>query len=156
MADSKRQQIVDALIVRLKEIQKGDTYTTDLGKSVHLWNFKPLDLESGELLPAVCVKDSSSTIEPGRLMTPKGKQKHSLKIECLIINSKEPGKEADATGRELLKDFYAVIGKDQTFGGLADWVTDISDEFQVEQDGKTVSNILVKFSIQYETAAFAD
>lgn len=145
MADSKRQQIVGALITRLKLISVPNGYDTALGNRVYEWRLDPL---GGDEFPAIIVKDTGEEIDDTANM---GKHAHALTVElhCLCLGSTAP-----AAMRKFVGDVYKSIGTDITFGGLAVLTHPVTDKTEMEQGDKLFSATVITVTILYRTAAW--
>ncbi len=109
MADTKRQQIVDAVKARLQTILTAGGYRTDAGGNVSEW--RASDWGQNED-PGLILRDEdwdSSAIGPGY-------QDHDLhlSVECVAV-----GTGTAATVRQMAADVLQAAAVDDTFGGLA-------------------------------------
>lgn len=145
MADSIRQQIVDAVDTRLKAILKSAGYETDLGKNIFAW--RATNLENSELPGAIWrdtdCDDSNATI--GSI----GYHLHSLTMEVDLRAA--DGATTPASLRTLVTDLQKAIGADVTWGGLAIRTTPMKSPLIVEQEEKIIGGANVTFAIEFYT-----
>ena len=145
MADSKRQQIIDAIQTRLETILLTGGYKTNLGNNIFVW--KTDTIQDSEL-PCILWRDKSETIERITI----GADLHSLQIEAEIITS---GADAIDKVREMIADVIQAVGTDLTWGTIAEDTLPISNEdIQIEQKEKTIAGAKVSFVVQFVTEPF--
>lgn len=144
MSASRRQDIITALASALGNV-------SSFAGRVYGWKLIPTDLLEASQTPCVYYKDTGEKITNTHISPSQGRQEHRLEIEFLILCQ---GANADTTMRGLLKDFYAVFSTDLTLGKKFDWISDVSDEMEVEQESKTEAHALVKMSFVYLTNSF--
>ncbi len=150
MADSIRQQIVDALETRLKDILVAKGYKTDLARNIFIW--RTTDLQESEL-PALVVRDM-----PEDVIVRGTNHEYTLtfeleaKIKNSPITAMIPAKEA----REVIADVIKAIGVDPNFSNLVQGTRPVSNEsLSIEQKDKKVASLIMKIEIRYVTKRFA-
>ena len=143
---SIRQDIVDALVVRLKTLRTANGYSSNAGLTVYSWHPENLQLET---IPALVINDIGDTL------TPSGRDQieHTLRIE--IHGFIAAGETTDRACRELLRDIIVAVldPEDRTLGGVCDAVqaTD-GGNIQIEQQtDKTVGSVTLALSVNYRT-----
>jgi hypothetical protein len=144
MADSKRQQIMTALITRLQTITVANGYETDIGANVNEWHVT--NFEEAEL-PAVDVRDTTESVE-----VRGGNHDYTLSIQ---IETKVSGTTAAAKMRDVIGDVIKAIGTDPSLGSLAQNVRPVQNEIaEIDQKDKRIASILQVFELRYITKAF--
>jgi hypothetical protein len=146
VADSVRQDIIDALDARLKAILVTNGYETDIGQNVFDWLAEPLEEDD---LPALIYRDTSveTTIDTIASFA----HKMILNIMVAVANSTPM-----TTIREIIADIDKAIGVDHTFGNLALMTERISDEAGVEIDEKKYAGCQIVYAITFRTSGFND
>ena len=142
MADSIRQDIIDALDARLKAIKVSGGYKTNAG--LHVFDWLDRDLADTEL-DAIIYRDRTDDLTP--LSTRKFENRVTVEIEAKT-------KQASGTARrlrEIIEDIYKAIGTDETFGGLARSTRPEREEIEIQQQDKISGAATLSISIVYET-----
>lgn len=144
MADSIRQQIMTALIIRLQTITIANGYETNVGGNVNDWHVS--NFEETEL-PAMDVRDvNESTEVRGSL------HQNTLSIE---IETKVSGTASATTMRDIIADVVKAIGTDPSFSGLAQNIVPVQNAtVELDQKDKRIASVLQSFDILYLTTAF--
>lgn len=142
MADSIRQQIIDAIDTRLKTILVVNGYKTNAGQHVYEWRETPLD-ES--LLPAIVYRD----VNCDNSFMATGVHFHKMNMEIEVVCA--AGTTTPAGAREIIADVVKAIGTDIEWGNLAINTYPGIDEMQVEQNDKKIAGILMRFEIHFRT-----
>jgi hypothetical protein len=151
MADSRRQQIVAAILERFRGIRITSGYETDLGASVHVWrDTSKIPFQPAEL-PALNLRDPKNTIEEQL----NNKHEHTLEILCEgLVASSAVAEDV----RKCLADLYKAIGVDRfwTVSGtrLAFQTHPGSDEFTVQQNGTALAGFVLRFTVKFRTTNF--
>jgi len=145
MADSIRQQIIDAVDTRLKTILVSNGYETDVGKYVDEWRAYPQELAK---LPALVYRDSNATSE-----STFGTHVHDLRVEIEVTAS---GATAPKTIRKMAADVTKAVATDLTWGGLAEdtRIEAQPQDIQIEQESKRIASTLLAFNVVYRTERF--
>jgi len=144
MPTSTRQQLVDAIVTRLKTITVANGYNLAIGSKVYDWRMSPL-LPAG--LPAIEVRDGEATMSVATL---DAGISHTLSITAVCLAS---GATAAATARKGLADIAKALQTDRTFGGLAQVFLPGSTALEVQQDNDLLAAGQYTFSLVYYTAA---
>ena len=146
MADSLRQQIMDAVATRLATITTANGYETDAGDNVYEWAVVPLD--QGDL-PALAYKDSGEDIVDETV----GEQIRTLRIDIVAI---EKGTAVTAFARQVSADVIKAVGTDLTWGGLAeDTALRIAGEdISIEHKDRKFVGSRTGLDIEYSTQRF--
>lgn len=140
MAD-KRQQIVDAIKVRLAGIRTANGYNTEIGLHVFEWKVKAF---SESELPGVAFRDTDPKV---RELT-GGMQEVSLPVEFII--GAASGASTMQVLREAIEDVLSAINSDFTWGGLAwDTAVDTVEAF-AEHEGKLTGLGRIVATVKYE------
>jgi hypothetical protein len=141
-----RQQIVDALVGRLKTITTANGYASDIGGNVYSWFPENL---STEVLPLLMVNDLGDTL------TDSGQDQieHSLRIQ--IEGHIAAGTTTDQAIRSLIGDIAKVVmdPQDRTLGGLCDTMQLLDGgTIQLEQQAEqTVGAATLALGVTYRT-----
>lgn len=144
MADSRRQQIVAALLTRMQGILVANTFETNAGQHVFEWPAVPLDEEQGEL-PAIVVRDGDCIVEREANMA----DVHHLQVDIECVGQ---GTEAAAEVRKIMGDVIEAISFDLTFGGLAiDTNLTGHNMRQISQEDRKLGGGELTFLIEYRT-----
>lgn len=164
MADTIRQQIVDAIEARLKSIKLGSSFTvngtsiacrTNIGDSVSVWRTLPLaDRENW----FVAVQDLDAPITRGPGEAEFGRHLHNLRVR-VVLASKRTVRGDDAPEynvRNMLADVMAAVGSDPfwTVSGtrLAHW-TDVEETaLEVDETGARMAGASLMLTVKYKTA----
>jgi len=124
MADSKRQQIIDAIATKMAEINTGNGYNTNAGNKVFKWLIRDLDKAD---LPAIEIRWTGQETDAGIDL---GHHRHSLAVEIDVVAN---GTTAPAIVESAIADVYTAIGTDTTYGGLAIDTDTEGDSIEVDQ-----------------------
>lgn len=144
MADSKRQQIVNAIDTRLKTILIANGYETNLGQKVYEWRAAPVNENE---MPCIIYRDENETID-----ITIGKHVHTLSISVDIIAAKA---QNAAAMRKYIADIVKCIGADLTWGSLAEDTSPAgSDDIQIHHQENIISGAGMKFIVQFTTNPF--
>jgi hypothetical protein len=155
MADSRRQDLMDAILARFRLITVGGGYETNLGANVHVWRDTAQIPFQPEELPALNLRDASNAIE--QQLT--NKHEHSLTILCqgFVASS------AVATDvRKCMADLYKAIGVDRKWPStpgdvatrLAVDTLPVGDEFTVQQNGIAIAGFVLTFVVKFRTTSY--
>lgn len=143
-----REQVIQALVDRLKTILVSGGYGSDVGLNVcrarRTFNDKDLPVlvvwEGGE---SPNTGDSSYGISAFNL---------SIGIEALTSFTDDTVFPVGIN--TLYADIYkSLMGSDKTFGGLVDTLVYITSNPVIPEDGRTVFGIRVEFTVTYKIAA---
>lgn len=143
MADSKRQQIVNAIKARLEGISTGASYETNLGASVHEW--RDTALQESEC-PGAIFRD---TVDPEELTF--GEHVHTLALEVELFAL---GADAPTTLRKMIADVVKAFGTDRKLGGLAQDMMHRADLLATERESRRLAGAVVRFDVIYTTGQF--
>ena len=138
MADSIRQQIINAVDARLKTITTVNGYNHNLGFNVFEWRDTSL---SDPELPALIYRDISCEtvyLEAHR---------HRLHIEVELVI-----KDISASAvRKMIADVLKAVGTDVQWSLLAINTHPEGDEMMVKQADKIIGGAIVRFAIEFRT-----
>lgn len=144
MADSIRQQIVDAILTRMQTILIVNGYETDLGNNVFEW--RTTDLQESEL-PGLIVRDVSEDVA-----VRGGNHVCTLNIE---VEAKASGTTSATVIRDIIADITKAIGTDINFSNLVQETEPVENEsLGFEQKDKKFSGATMRFNCVYVTNAF--
>lgn len=139
MADSKRQDIIDALDTLLKTIKTTAGYQTNLGSNVKEYD----ETAMNESESPKCIHR-----DMGQVSTEEDFDSwiHDLTImlDIEVVGS-------IATMRQCLADVMKAFGSDKTLGGKAIKIKPPTDQIGAEHKDKFVVGAIMKFVIRYET-----
>lgn len=146
MADSIRQQILDAVATRLGTITTANGYETEAGGNVYEWAVVPLDQDN---LPALGYKDSGEDIVDETV----GEQIRTLHVDIVGI---EKGTAVTAFTRKISADVIKAAGTDLTWGGLAEDTTlrTAGKDIEIEHKDRKLAANLTGLDIEYSTQRF--
>lgn len=151
MADSRRQDIIDAILARFRLILIASAYETDLGKNVHVWRDTATTPFQPDELPALNLRDASNAVE--QLLY--NKHEHSLTITAQGFVAS--GAVA-ADVRKCLADLYKAIGVDRKWTvatvALAFDTLPVGDEFTVQQNGTAIAGFVLTFIVKFRTTSY--
>jgi hypothetical protein len=148
---SKRQDICDAVKVRLATIKVINGYYSNLGSNVYEWrdtDNSPIPVGS---LPAVVLKDSDVDIYTEVI----GKWNHYLTLgfEIYCTHLTDVASEV----RKIIEDVFKAIGTDPKWGGLSDY-TDFEIiqgqkhlNIKIETNEKNIAKATFRLVILYNT-----
>jgi uncharacterized protein (DUF927 family) len=140
MADSIRQQILDAIDTRFKTIKTTAGYKTNIGNNVFDWLDRDLaDTELDALIYKDPINELSSTT------ITQWNNKVNLEIEVKTKSASTTAKQV----RMMIEDIYKAIGTDATWGGLALRSNPVSEEISIQQQDKIVGSAKIIISIEY-------
>jgi hypothetical protein len=142
MADSIRQQIIDAVDTRFKAIKTSAGYKTNIGNHVYDWLDR--DLADNEL-DALIYRDKTNDIESASFSDYDNKL--TLEIE---VKTKSGGTTAKQV-RQMIEDVYRAIGTDETWSGLSINTEPRSDAMDLGQADKIVGSGTIIVEIMYQT-----
>lgn len=148
MADSLRQKIVDAIIVRMSSILTTNGYVTNIGSNVHDWRTQ---LHEDEL-PAVSVCDlTAEIVTPDGVSNPR-RVAHRLGVQIRIHAVRN---ETPANIRAMIADVTRAIGTDDRWHsggvGLAMTTRPVRDGFLIPQETFEVIGGFVEIEVSYLT-----
>jgi len=143
MANTKRQQIMDAVKTRLQGITVANGYDFNLGS--HVFEWRTTTLNDNEI-PGIVFRDVQNVkIEGG----PVAYFRWGLNIEIDIITQ---GGTSIADIRKMLGDVYKAIGTDHSWGGLAILTEQPNnDEIQSEQQERKITGVSIRLQIIYDS-----
>jgi hypothetical protein len=141
---SKRQDILDAVVTRLKTITTANGYNLAICSKVYDWRLTPVKPED---LPAIEVRDGDALIE---MTTMDGGLSHSLQIKIVVLAS---GITAAATARKGLADISRAIGTDPWFGTLVQSFTPESTGIELLQEENILAAGQYSCTLMYYTDA---
>jgi len=156
MADTKRQQIVAALLTRMQGIRTNNTYLdsagnpvsyeTDAGLNVQEW--PAVEVSEDDEMPAIIVRDGAEPLERGA----NAADVHflSVGIECLA-----KGTDAPTQVRKVMGDVLNAIRSDLTWGGVAIDTNPITfDMGSVSQENRRLGGGVVSIVVEFVTRHF--
>ena len=141
-----RQQIVDAIKVRLAGITTANGYQTDIGLKQTEWDPGPkgADPEADEL-PGHDIRDEVETAST----KDKNSGTFDRELEIVVIAElKEPGPGA-TLARRALEDLIKAIGVDPTWGGLARRTLPVEEDINDDELGQQIGAARLRFKVEY-------
>lgn len=147
MADSRRQQIVDAVKTRFQAITVAGGYETNIGNNVFEWRDIPSVMVEENDMPCVLVRDPRTEITQRVSKV----QDHDLTIEAAVVTATAT---IPVQVRKMIADIYKAIGVDRTWGGKALDTLPVKDEMGVEHAGKRFGGATVTFTIRHRTLSY--
>ena len=144
MADSIRQQIIDAIETQLGTILTTNGYETNLGSNIFVWKPEPF---AATEVPGADIQDQEETIDLAVWL-----HEHSLTLAVKVVGS---GTTVTADLRKYIADVTKAVGVDLTWGSLAqDTAFSGTDLIEVEVNDKVRMGVQMNFTVQYNTAPF--
>ena len=149
---SRRQDIITALLNRLKTITTSNGYNTNAGNNVKEWQtFEAAPAELGDM---IIVKDVSCNNTEGEEDDNAGTywtKKLSVQVICLT-----EGKTSSSKLRDMIEDVIIALGVDDTFAGICEPVEYEGDQTDVDRQGKTYGGTLINLGITYRVTRWTD
>jgi hypothetical protein len=149
---SKRQNIIDLVVARMRTILISNDYETDLGENVADWETNWDDSQ----MPAVSVCDLINKRTPvgGNPVTPTGQC--ALPIQLRIF-TKSDARPADL--RKMISDVIKAIGTDQFWADedgkkLAMYTLVTDDGIRLIEDSFEIGGAAVEIEIAYLVGSF--
>lgn len=141
MADSLRQDIIDAVNTRIQTITTGNGYETDAGLKVFWHKKTPMQQSDCPGLVLVDIKGQPRAIA----------FRTNINTIELTINGFYVGETDGTFARKLIADIVKCIGVDVTWGGLAEDSVEVdsSDDIEMEHMERKISGVEVVFEITY-------
>lgn len=139
---SKRQSILDALKTLLQTIKVSNGFNTNLGDYVFHWQEYPVEYNEESLV----IRDPDEDYE-----------EKNNNYQCVLhieIESRVFSNNPGLAGNQALQDVLKAIGSDVTFSGLATRTKLITNEKQVETEGRSACSILLKIDVIYLVREF--
>ncbi|MCA1567241.1 MAG: hypothetical protein LC803_16635 [Acidobacteria bacterium] len=145
MADTKRQKIVDAVIVRMQTIRIENGYQTDVGVLVEDWPERFDD----DQLPALGVCDLPDDITKENKSSLRVTHKLRVQVRFFVRGGTRPREL-----RKMMGDVVKAVGVDMTWGDLATDTEPASEGFIIPTEAMIVAGGAVEFIIEYLTDTF--
>jgi hypothetical protein len=139
---SIRQQIIDAVVARMKTILTTNGYITNVGEHVWEWKTTPYGPKDR---PGLSVR------EPVTNVTAQCDAYVDWAMELEIEIVAEDAALTAAQLRSMKEDIYKAIGTDEYWGNLAARTHPVSDEAELVQEDTVLGAGLVKIKILYKT-----
>lgn len=149
MADSKRQQIMNAIKTRLQSISVANGYETDLGNCIYEWK---LSVYQSTELPGADLRDTTETV-----VNTIELHQHDMTVDVKILGNTT---SLAADIRKRLADVVKAVKTDLTWGGLAENTVIIGEdlieaEISIAGTGTVkVNGASARFTVSYITALF--
>lgn len=137
-----REQVVDAVASRFRQILVANGYNTDVGNSVYIWKDTAFSVEE---LPALNIRDESSDIED--LTNKQETIRLNFRTDIVVSNS-----NPIPTIRAILEDVRKAISVDETFGGLVLYTRMVGDEIDSVSKEDLIASAFVRFYTVYDVA----
>lgn len=151
----KRDQIISALITRLKSITVAGGYyngfATVSGQD-HVFEDRQTEYTAKDL-PALNVVDNSQ-----RLVKEQSSQfgVHVFDLNLTVIGIIKSGTSTRQNLRKILADVNKAFKTDLTFSGLIMAVTHEGDEFGTDTKEKMVGMVKIEYTFRYSVDAFSE
>lgn len=139
MADTIRQQIMNAVKTRLQAITVINGYNFDLGNKVFEWKDSPF---ADNEMPGLIYKDVSCDISQV--------EGHRCNLHIEIEIAARAGSIA-LDIRKMIADIYKAIKVDIQWGLLAMDTLPEGDSMMIDEGGKLIGGVSIKFIILYRT-----
>lgn len=125
-------------------------YSSNVGQKISEWQLTPIDAANDpSLLPCTCLSDPREVnLGPGENVNENSSSRlFGLEFEAALFLA-----EADQTAekaRQAKTDAQTMIGKDQTWGGLAKRTEPGDVQFLSQKEGNRITGVLMKFTVKY-------
>jgi len=123
-------------------------YTSNVGQKINEWQMTAIDAANdSSLLPCVCLSDPREV----NLGAPNGNERSSTRQFAVEFEAALFLAETDQTAtaaRQAKTDAYAMIGLNQTWGGLADRTEPGEAQFLSQKEGNRITGVLIKFTVK--------
>lgn len=150
MPDTRRQQIVDAVILRLRDITTANGYATNAGVTVEDWPRRYDDAEC----PALGVYDVAEESDKGERDSESENRTLTVQVR-IFVASNTPAREL----RQIIGDVQKAVGVDQFWpdtGGealaLGTWPRRAG--MIVPSEAMELAGAAVEFDVEYITSTF--
>ncbi len=143
MADTKRQDIVDAIKTLLETILIANAYETNLGSNILEWE----DNLPDENLPAASFSDTNDEIGNGEPSVDQ--EGHNLTVE-VTGKAQEVGRPL-LVARQAMGDVIKAFGSDRTLGGLVTYIYLTSQALDKDHKENVISSFNVVVNVFYES-----
>lgn len=144
---SKQEEIVAAVINKLKEITTANGYVTDIGNNVNDWNSDKIQEGTPEYVE---IQDPETVFvkrgEPGYL---EQAHKQHLKLQVLLVFEKKPITQS----RKAVADVYKLIGSNRQYF----WdnhqiiIQPVSHNLDISKEDRTITGAQVILDIEFVT-----
>jgi len=141
MADSIRQEIMDALVTQLGLISTTGGYNTT--PTIYKW--REYALEDSDY-PAIILRDTTNDYEIHH-----AEWLHTLRIDIGIMVQ---GEAADDTMRSVIADVIVALGADTSIGGYVYDLEIDNDTQEIEHEGYIQDGCLMHLVCRYKTPAW--
>jgi len=145
MADSIRQDIIDAIKTQLATIKTTAGYETNIGNHVFEWK---CDNWEENQTPGVSIYDKEEEVGVVEL------SRHDLRLNVSIIACVTEGTTTSANCRKALADIVKMVGLNKRWGGLAYSTFWRGSTMNVLQDETTKGEVEVRLEIRYRLGQF--
>jgi hypothetical protein len=147
---NKRQTLFSAVLTRAATITVANGYGTNIGSHVKEWQTTPLESVD---LPAVLVSDSTENTLVPEVGETAGLYRRELEItfDAVLAESGQNATEA----RKAIADIIAMIGVDQTWGGVARRTVPVSDQLMLDDTGTRIGGARVRVKIIHSRKPWA-
>ena len=143
--DTRRQEIIDAIILRMQEIKLVNGFQTDLGQRVEDW---PRRFDDDEL-PALAVCDLTEESERSDAETDIAA--HRLPVQVRIFLR---GENPARAFRQAIGDVQQAIKRDLTWHELATATYPRRSGFIITSEAMEIAGAVVEFDVEYVTSTF--
>ena len=141
MVASIRQQIIEAVDLRLKTILERNGYSADLGVTVLEWPLRDIDPSE---MPCLTYYDRTSE------QTPFTNRRAAATINIEIEAYVQEASATPAALRRVIADIYTAIGTDDRWSDLAQDTISQGEEIEIGQGEKITGRATVRIAIEYE------
>lgn len=146
-----RQQIVDAVVARLKQINGQPNYHTNFQQ--HVFDYRTTTINDEEL-PAINVQDDDEKLF--KEQSKGGAQVIDWDLTLTVDIVFKTGSASVSDLRKGLADVYKAIGADISFGGLVEWTTIQGDHILKTQDESVVTGARAIIHLFYRTTKWQE
>lgn len=144
MPDTIQQKLVDALILRLKDISVVNGYANDIVR-VDDWRVAPFELKQ---LPALNVRDYG--VDYNVATKNAGAMQNRFLVAVEIVTNFATTTQI----RSIVGDVWKAVSIDRGWGCLAHDTIPIKQRMAVEEDGKRVQGAILELAIDAVSNTF--
>jgi hypothetical protein len=145
MPDTRRQEIVDAIIARMQLISTANGYATNAGARVEDW---PRRFDDSEC-PALGVCDVSEDSDKGDRESEIETRTLTVQVRIFVATN-TPAR----TLRQIIGDVQKAVGVDQYWGELSTGTWPRRAGMIVPSEAMELAGAAVEFDVVYDTSTF--
>ncbi len=145
---NEQQDIIDAIIARLKTVTTANGYTSDIGKDVREWDIARDSAEEVGKQSITDVRDNGDVD-----VTDKDFFEHDMPVEITVHVA---GGTAVTQARDIIYDIYRAIGTDPELSSLVNKTSPQNHRVEVDQGERRVSRVVVNIYCKFSTRKWCE